>query len=223
VRDALGMDCILLRSLPDTERRDIIANARRRRFGRREVIFHEGDPGNSVHIVVKGHIGIRATTPLGDVAMLRVLGVDDFFGELALLDSAPRSATAFALGPAETFAIRKEHFDQLRASSSDAHVALTVTLASEVRRLAASLVEALYVPIELRLWRRVLELAEVFDASAGDPTTIPLTQEELAQLAGTTRSTANRMLRDAEAHGAVTLRRGELTVIDSEWIRRRST
>lgn len=217
------MNCILLRSLPDAERRELIANARRRRFGRREVIFHEGDPGNSVHIVVKGHVGIRATTPLGDVAMLRVLGVDDFFGELALLDDAPRSATAFALGSAETFAVRKEQFDQLRATSSDAHVALTVALASEVRRLAASLVEALYVPIELRLWRRVLELTDVFDSGAGDPTTIPLTQEELAQLAGTTRSTANRMLREAESHGAIALRRGELAVLDPEWIRRRST
>lgn len=214
------MDCVLLRSLPDDERRALLANARRRRFARREVVFHEGDPGDSIHIVTKGHVGIRATTPLGDVAVLRVLGVDDFFGELALIDPAPRSATAFAIDAAETITIRKQDFDQLR-SSSDAQDALAVALAGEIRRLAAALTEALYVPVEKRLWRRVRDLAETFVADDGETATVPLTQEEIAQLTGTTRPTANRALREGEAAGAIVLRRGAVDVVDPGWISQR--
>jgi CRP/FNR family transcriptional regulator, cyclic AMP receptor protein len=185
------------------------------------VIFHEGDPGDSVHIVTKGHVGLRVTTPLGDVATLRVVGPDGFFGELALLDPAPRSATAFAIDPAETLVIRRSEFDALRAASPAAQEALTAALAAEVRRLAAALLEAMYVPVDKRLWRRVLDLAEQF-GNGTVATAIPLTQEELAQLCGTTRPTVNRLLRDAEAAGAVALRRGALEVTDPAWVRRRS-
>jgi CRP/FNR family transcriptional regulator, cyclic AMP receptor protein len=127
----LPVECVLIRALPEDRRRDLLANARRRRFGRREVIFHEGDPGDSVHIVTKGHVGLRVTTPLGDVATLRVVGPEGFFGELALLDPAPRSATAFAIDPAETLVIRRSEFDALRAASPAAQEALTAALAAE--------------------------------------------------------------------------------------------
>lgn len=215
------MDCALLRPLPEDQRRSLLANARRRRFSRREVIFHEGDPGDSIHIVAKGHVGIRATTPLGDVATLRILGADEFFGELALLDPAPRSATAFAIDTAETIVIRKELFDELRANSRDAQDALAAALANEIRRLAAALTEALYVPVDRRIWRRVRELAATFDPGDGSPIVVPLTQEEVAQLAGTTRPTANRTLREGEAAGAIALRRGAIAVLDPTWVARR--
>jgi CRP/FNR family transcriptional regulator, cyclic AMP receptor protein len=79
----------------------------------------------------------------------------------------------------------------------------------------------MYVPVDKRLWRRVLDLAEQF-GNGTVATAIPLTQEELAQLCGTTRPTVNRLLRDAEAAGAVALRRGALEVTDPAWVRRRS-
>jgi CRP/FNR family cyclic AMP-dependent transcriptional regulator len=223
VRETAGVDCTLLQPLSEDQRRDLLANARRRRFARREVIFHEGDVGDSIHIVVKGHVGIRATTPLGDVATLRVLGPDEFFGELALLDSAPRSATAFAIDPAETVAISRNAFDDLRARSPAAQDALVSALAAEIRRLAGALVDALYAPVDKRLWRRLLDLTGVFGPGQSDaPRTIPLTQEELAQLTGTTRPTVNRALRDAEAAGVIVVRRGSIDIVDLDWIRRRS-
>ena len=219
--ETAAVDCILLRTLPPDQQRALLSEARRRRFGRREVIFHEGDVGDSVHIVTKGHVGIRVTTPLGDVVTLRVLGPDEFFGELALLDSAPRSATAFAIDPVETLTIRSDSFTALR-SQQPAQDALAIALAAEVRRLAAALLEALHVPIDKRLWRQVLSLGDLF-GRAGGQRSIPLTQEELAQLIGTTRPTVNRLLRDAEAAGAIAIHRGAIDVVDEDWVRRRAS
>ena len=80
----------LLETLDTDEQRDVLAAARRRRFKRNEVVFHDGDPGDTLHLIVDGHFAIRITTPLGDQAMIRVFGPADYFGELAMLSPAPR-------------------------------------------------------------------------------------------------------------------------------------
>jgi CRP-like cAMP-binding protein len=89
-------------------------------------------------------------------------------------------------------------------------------LADRVRRSEARLLEALYVPADVRLLRRVLQLDEVY----GD--VIPLTQEDLAGLAGTTRATVNRVLRREEKSGTLSLGRSRLTVLDRPTLARRA-
>jgi CRP-like cAMP-binding protein len=202
---------------PDDQQR-VLALAHRRRFAKGEVLFHEGDPGDSVHLVSKGHLAARATTPLGDVATLRILSPGDHFGELAVLSPGPRNATVVALEAAETLVLHASNLSALRADHASIDAVLVESLVSEVRRLAAALLEALYLPVDKRLWRRIDELA----ATYGDapPTMIPLTQEDLAQLVGTTRQTANRLLRDAERDGALEMSRGRVIVRDLEWVRR---
>ena len=217
LRDS-GMQFALLDGLDDPERRELLAAARRRRFARREVVFHEGDPGDSVHLVVSGHLAVRVTTALGDVALLRVIAPGGFVGELALLDGAPRSATVAAIEGAETMSVQRAAFDALQRRSPHAQTALSAALGGEIRRLAAALVEATYLPVEERFWRRVLDMVGVF--GPGSP--IPLTQEELGQLAGAARPTANRLLRDGQADGSVTLRRGTLDVLDVALVRRKA-
>ena len=74
---------------------------------RGEVIFHLGDPGDALFIVSPGAIKIMLPTDTGDEAILATLRAGDVFGELALLDGAPRSATAVALEPTETLHPRR--------------------------------------------------------------------------------------------------------------------
>jgi CRP-like cAMP-binding protein len=202
----------LLDVLDDDQRRAVLAKARRRRFKRNEVVFHDGDPGDTLHIIVQGHFAIRMTTPLGDEAMVRVLGPPEYFGELALLASGPRRGTAISLDRSETLSVHRDDFRELRAKTPRIDQVLTDALVGEVRRLSAALIEALYVSVEQRIWRRLSELSELF---GGDlPVVIPLTQDDIAQLAGTTRPTANRALRACEDRGALRLARGRIEVHD---------
>jgi len=214
------MEFPILAVLPEAERRAVLGAARRRRFARNEVIFHEGDPGDSLHLVAKGHVAIRVTTPLGDVATVRVLRPGDFFGELAVLSPAPRNATAVAIDAAETQSLHRDDFDELRARQPSVERVLVEALVCEVRRLAGQLLDALYVPVERRIWRRLSELETVFGNGTDDATVIPLTQEDLAQVVGTTRPTMNRLLREGEGEGVIRLARGRVEIVDRERLAR---
>lgn len=211
----------LLDSLDEAERRKVLSLARRRRFARGEVVFHEGDPGNALHLVEKGHFAVRITTPLGDVATLRVHGPGSYFGELAVLSPAPRSATILALGKAETLSLSESAVADLRSQSAAVDRLLMEAMIAEVRRLSGALVEALYVPVQKRVLRRLTDLAETF-GSGSQTVSIPVTQEELAQLAGTTRPTANRILRSLEDDGIVAIERGRIEINDLDALAHRA-
>jgi CRP-like cAMP-binding protein len=209
----------LLDVLGEAERNAVLKATRRRVFKRHDVVFHDGDPGDTLHLIVKGHFAVRVTTPLGDIATLRVLGPGEHFGELAVLDDGPRNGSVVALENCETRALHRDSVAQFRARMPEIDAVLTSALVAEVRRLADALVDALYVPAERRVWRRLRELVDLY-GSHDVPVVIAVTQDDLAQLAGTTRPTANRALRHGEEQGVVRLARGRVEVDDLEGLDR---
>ena len=211
----------LFSDLPSGELQRVLTLARRRTFGRGEVVFHESDPADSLHLISKGRFAVRVTTPLGETAMLAIRGPGEAFGELALVSEAPRSATIAALEAAETYSIYRREFDELRREHPFVNRVLVAILAAEVRRMDELIVEAFYVGAEQRVLRRLRDLAGVY-GDAGDTVTIPLTQEDLAGLAGTSRATVNRALREEESRGTVKLGRGRTTVLDLDELTRRA-
>jgi CRP-like cAMP-binding protein len=211
------IDWPLLRELSDGDKARLLAAGRRRRFSRREVVFHEGDPAESLHLVERGHVAVRTTTPLGDVATFSVVGPGGTFGELALLeDTSARSASVVALEPTETWSLRRPEFDALRAEHPSVDRFLVELLAGYVRQLSERLVDAHYVVAEKRVARRLAALHR----SAGKAASIPLTQEDLASIAGTSRSTVNRVLGELERAGIVSVARGRISVADPEGLGR---
>jgi CRP/FNR family transcriptional regulator, cyclic AMP receptor protein len=208
----------LLDILDDDEQREVLAATSRRRFKRNDVVFHDGDPGDTLHLVVSGYFAIRITTPLGDQAIVRVFGPADFFGELAMLSPGPRRGSAISLDSGETLSLHREDFLNLRATRPRINELMTDALVTEIRRLSAALLEALYVPVERRVWLRLIDLVELYEGNA--PVVIPFTHDEVAQLAGTTRPTANRVLRACEERGILQLARGRIEVIDPAALRR---
>jgi CRP/FNR family transcriptional regulator, cyclic AMP receptor protein len=112
-----------------------------------------------------------------------------------------------------------DHLTQLREQHRSVDDLLLGALIGELRRVSMQLVEVMYVPVEKRVHRRLVDLAGLFGHSA--PITIPLTQAELAQLTGTTRSTVNRVLRSAEEAGDLSVGRGRIDVLDLAGLERR--
>jgi CRP/FNR family transcriptional regulator, cyclic AMP receptor protein len=211
----------LLAEVPDDALRALLAIARRRTFARNEIVFHHGDPADSLHLIRKGRFSVRITTPVGDTAILSVRGPRDAFGELALLGGeSVRSATVAALEPGETHSVYRDDFQRLRREYPGVNDVLIGILTDRLRRLSEQVIEAYYVPSDRRVLRRVCELAEIY-SHGGEEIVVPLTQEEIAELAGTSRATVNRVLRDAERRGAVELRRGKTAVLDLDALARR--
>ncbi|HVF31507.1 MAG TPA: Crp/Fnr family transcriptional regulator [Acidimicrobiales bacterium] len=206
-----------LEGVPEDDRRRLLAATQRRRFARREVLFHEADPGDTVHLLDRGRVAVRITTPVGDVATLRVRGPGEVIGELALLADGPRrAATVVALERVETLALHRDQFVELRRRHPSVDAFLVNVLAEEVRRLSGLLVEALHVPVDIRVVRRLVALVDDYrdPDNEGEPTEVPLTQEDLASLAGTSRATVNRVVGEAERAGLVQRRRGRIVVTD---------
>ena len=216
------MNWPILSSLSEEDRRRVLASTRRRKFGRREILFHEGDPGDTLHLIDKGRLAVRITTPLGDVATLHVVGPGDVVGEMAVIhDGGRRTATVMALEPAETLSLQRDQFIELRREHPAVDRFLIEVLAAHIARADRHLMEALFVPVERRVLRRLLALTDVY-GNAGNGSEIPLTQDDLASLAGTSRATVNRVLRQAEEAGWVSLGRGRVKVLDAERLARRS-
>jgi len=216
------MEWPLLDVLSEADRRELLTRARRRRFARQEVLFHEGDPGDSLHLVSRGHVALRIHTPLGDVATMRIVRPGEFFGELAVVAPSPRNATAAAIDAVETIAIDRELLAGLRAEHPRIEAIILEALVTEVRRLAQQVVEAMYVPVDNRVWRRLEEMTAIFGGESEPATTIPITQDVLAQLSGCTRPTANRVLRAGEEAGVIAMARGRIEVLDPASLQRRA-
>jgi CRP-like cAMP-binding protein len=214
------MEWRLFDGVPEEDVRAVLSLARRRTFRRGEVVFHRGDPADSVHLIAKGRFDVSIGTAFGDVIALAIRGPGDAFGELALLTDAERTATVTALEPGETLVVRASELRRLAQRHPSLDEVSLRLLASQVRRLSELLVEAYTVDADVRVFRRLVELADVYGGSA--PVTIPLKQEDIAALAGTSRATVNRVLRDAERDGVVELARGRTVIRDEAAVRRRA-
>ena len=208
----LGID--LFRDLPEAELRRLVAIAKRRRFGRGEVVFHRGDPADTLHLIAKGRFAARMETNVGDTVTVSVFGPGEAFGELALLDAEqPRSTTIAAVEPGETYSVSRTDFTRLRQEYPAIDGVLVRLLAARLRRTNELYVEALFSDAETRVLRRVHELAVLYGEGAPG-TVIPLSQEEIAGLAATSRATVNRVLRAEASRGTVSLQRGQTTIVD---------
>lgn len=210
----------LFGSLSPDDRAMVTAKMVRRTFERSETLFLQGDPGDSVHIIERGCVAVRISTPAGDEVTLAVLGVGDFFGEQALItDEARRTASVVALDAVETRMLHRRDFDDLCRTRPGVQGFLVRLLASQVRRLSDQMLEVMYTPVDDRVVRSLARLAELFGTGADGPVDVPVRQEDLASLAGTTRPTANRVLKQLEHDGVITLGRGRTTIVDPAALR----
>jgi len=207
----------MLRDLPEDVAGLVAGVSRRRRYLANEVIVREDDPSDTIHVIRRGHVAIVIATPLGRQLTYTILGADDSFGELSVLSDSPRTATARALDATETLALHRVDLDRLRREHPRVNDAMIRVLCAQVTRLSARLAEHLYLPVEARIRRRLVEVCRVYDTPA-----IPLSQDDLAELAGAARATVNRVLKHDEADGIIALGRRLITVLDRDGLVRRA-
>lgn len=186
---------------------------RRRRFARDEVIFHEGELGDTLHVLEKGRVLVEVTTAGGNVAALSVRGPGELLGEIAIVGGGRRTARVTALEPTETLTLDNETLEDLRRAEPRVDRYLAELLVAKLAETTAQLMEVLFVPVEKRIFRVLDRLTTRFDTGEA-PIVIRLRQEDIAAMAGTRRQTANRPLKSAEARGILRIGRGRIEIVD---------
>jgi len=209
-------------ALPEPGRDQVLTTARQRRYGRGELIVRQGDDAGALYIIETGRVAVRLLGSSGDNVILAVMGPGEVFGEMAVLvQRSERTASVQAIDVVTPRSLRREDFDLLRDKHHEVNDFLLQVLARRADRLSRLVFEAHHLPVERRLARRLLEVGRLF-AGERMPVVLPLTQDEIAQLTGTTRPTANQMLKRLESDGIVRLVRGRVELRDIAALRKRA-
>ncbi len=219
------LEAPLLRRLPKDDLLALASLARLQHYKPRDVIFHQGDPGDSFHVIVEGLVRIVITAPSGDEQTLALLGRGDCFGELAILDGQPRSASALVVESAILTRISREDLRSWLSSRPQAALALLETISLRLRRTNESLVELAFSDIQHRLARQLLRLAaedELEDSGRSDSKPamrLRITQADLASLLSVTRESVNKELQLFAQRGWISLSRGVIVINEPEKLR----
>jgi CRP-like cAMP-binding protein len=215
----------VLRSLPDEDAKKLLKASKVNTYARRETLASEGEQSDTFHIVLDGRVAIRVTRPSGDTAIVYILGPDSHFGEVSLLtqEQSRRTASVVALEPVRSLSLPAAVFHDLRERNPRLEALVSRLLAQRVDELSAQLLEAMYDALERRIVRRLAALTVTFGPEAAPPSapvTIPLTQDELAELVGGSRPSVNQVLRRLVDEGMLELSRGRIVVTNAAALRR---
>lgn len=185
-------------------------------FERGETIFHQASTGSVLYGIVAGQVRIFTVSESGQELSVTIFRAGDFFGELALLDGQPRSASAMAMCRTTALLLHRAAFLHAIATQPPIAVPLMEALAARIRQ-GTSHAEMLGTgSAPQRIARQLLLLAERYGRSEGSRIRIDLrlTQDDLASLAGVTRETANRVLATFRNQGLVVVSRTDVSILN---------
>ncbi len=206
----------LLRRLPKDDLLALAEGASLESHAARTTIFHQGDEGDALFVIVSGAVRILYDAPSGEQKTLAVLRAADCFGELAVLDGQPRSAAAIATEDTVLLRVGRDDIRAWLAARPQASLALLETLSLRLRQTNEALVEIAFSNIERRIARLLLRLSAELPTSRdiADPATIKITQNELAALLSVTRESVNKHLKLLAQRGWLEVGRGVVTIRD---------
>lgn len=168
---------------------------RSRRYPPRSYVFHEHDTAASVMIIENGLVRIDRTTAVGKVVLINLVAAGDLFGELAVIDGEPRSASASTVTESVIHVVPAHDFQNLLIERADLHAALLRSVAQRLRGLTTQFVETSSMDAPSRVAARLLQLVEIEQslgrcsvaADGSVDLRLPISQEELGQWCGLSR------------------------------------
>lgn len=188
----------------------LLANGVRRHFDHGQIIQHRGDDGRGFWLIRSGQVAVGQFGPDGDFDTVALLGPGDSYGELAMLAASPRVVDAVAQGPVEALLIHADAFERLLAEDPPAMRRLLSGLAAQLQET----IDMLVLMRRTQGFERIARLLVTLSGEAPLPARIAITQQALADLAGTSRQTVSEALSRFERHGAIQRHYGAVSVTD---------
>jgi CRP/FNR family transcriptional regulator, cyclic AMP receptor protein len=202
----------LFSRLPDSELGELAERVRTKSFKRGEMIFRKDDPGTHLYMVLDGAVKIALPGEFGQEALVAIMRPGEFFGELALFDRSPRSASATALEDTRAALLAGDDFLAYLESHPASFRVVLETLARTIRRLSDRVEDLIFLDVPSRVAKYLLDLVR----SSGDGNELTLTQDELAAFIGASRVSVNRVLGDLERRDIISIRRRRIAIKDAD-------
>ena len=210
----------LFRGLSAATIAQIAALSVRRSYPEGSIVFSQGDPGDALYGVVTGKVRISASASDGKEVFLNIMEPGDTFGEIALLDGNPRTATASATAPAELIMIMREPFLGLLQREPTLSVHLLRLLCQRIRWTSGMAEDSALLAVPARLARRLLSLGKLHGHQTAQGLHLAISQEEVARFLGISRQVVNQYLQTWKANGWVELGRAKLIILDPQSMQR---
>jgi CRP-like cAMP-binding protein len=181
----------------------------------REELFHKGDPGSQVFVILSGRLKVVTTSSSGDDVVFGLMDPGEVFGELSLLlEGGTRTASVTAVDDCELLVLDRRDFLPFLRAHPEAAIRLLETLAERVRRVSELVEDTQFLNLPARLAKKLVSLAGAYGrpVEQGLLIDLPLSQEELGNLVGTTRESINKLVRSWTRRGLVTMKQGTITI-----------
>jgi CRP-like cAMP-binding protein len=214
----------LFSSLTPEQIGELTRFARRRRYARDEVVFYQGDRGDTFYVILQGQVKVSVSSADGQEAILVMLDAGESFGELALLDDQPRSATIEATRPTEVLSLRKDDFHRLLRQFPEIAIGLLRVMTKRLRDTDQLVQDAAFLDVAERLAKKLLALTEVHGRQLPDGSVhldVQLTQQDLAAMIGATRESVNKQLGAFRDRDILAVDRQRISVLKPDSLRER--
>ena len=188
---------------------------KRRSAPKDSVIFEKGDDGFGLVGVVSGTVRISVASADGRDIVLNIIRPGEIFGEIALLDGRPRTATATALSDCDLVVIERREFIPFLRSEPDVALKLIEILCSRLRKTSEKVEDVAFLSLSARLAKTLNWLASTVDTSKSAGKVV-FTQRQLSQMIGGSRESTNKQLRVWEREGWLRLAPGSITILEPE-------
>ena len=213
----------LFAGLDLVEREGLARGMRKRSYKRGDVLFHRDDQGSLLYCIATGRVRIYLPTGAGEEVTLDILKSGEFFGELAVFDELPRSASAMAVEDVTVLTLDRVHVLTSLSEYPQAAGRILAELSRRLRHATEMIEDIITLDVPGRICKRLLELADEHGSGTaqGIRINIKFTQQELASMIGATRESTNKVLRNFQTRGLIRMDGQTLTVLRPDLLRQR--
>ena len=204
--------------LSEAQRERLLSVAHMRHVKKKREVFQAGDETDGLYLIDDGLVQITLASPNDKGMVVNRYGPGDIFGEMGVLDNLPRSANAVAVEDTNLRFIRSSAFLDYLRQEPDVSIIVMRLLTQRLRRTSSSLADALFLGLEPRLAKALLELAAThgIDTPRGRQISIVMSQYEIGQTIAFSRESTNKTLKKWQEKGLVTHQDGIVTIHDPE-------
>lgn len=203
----------LFASFPEEPLRTLATVVSRRTATRGSIIMAAGDPTDSLYIILSGRFKVMMSDADGKEVILSILGPGEFFGEMGLIDDAPRSASVVAIEPCELLVITRRDFKKCMAENAEMAMAVMKGLVRRLREADRKIGSLALLDVYGRVARLLLDMAETVDGQKMVTKRLP--KQDIAKMIGASREMVSRVMKDLQTGGYIEMRGSSIVLRDT--------